>query len=69
MYVSFLIISSMLPVHQAVFRIAQHPQPVKLLPYEKNSKAILRQTDEIILSFFQFNNVNYKAHFMRIYAA
>ena len=28
-----------------------------------------RQTDEIILSLFHFNNVNPKAHFMRIDAA
>lgn len=28
-----------------------------------------RQTDEITLFFFQFNNVNQKAHFMRDYAA
>ena len=34
-----------------------------------NTETIFRQTDEITLSLFQFNNLNHKAHFMRIDAA
>ena len=34
-----------------------------------NTETVFRLTDEIILSIFQMNNVNLKAHFLRVDAA